>query len=365
LRARKELSAMKKESLDFLKKLMDAPSPSGYEGPAVEVWRAEAKKFADQVRTDLHGNTIALLNKGGSPRVMLAGHIDEIGLMIQSIDDNGFARFQGVGGWDPQILPGQRVVFMGRKGPVKGVIGKKPIHLMDQDERGKAVKIEDLWIDFGTGSKKETEKMVSVGDVGVVDVGFEVLYGDIAVARGFDDRIGAFTVLEALRLMSKMSIEAEVYAVATVQEEIGLRGAHTSAFGIDPKVGIAVDVTFATDYPGMGAKEKGIFGNIKLGGGPVIARGPNINPRVHELLVKTAQEKKIPYVVEAIPRGTGTDANAIQLTRAGVAAGLVSIPNRNMHTPVEMVNLEDVENAFTLIAHAVARINEKTNLVPF
>lgn len=356
---------MKKESLDFLRNLMNTPSPSGYEGPAVEVWRAEAKKFSDQVKTDLHGNTIAVLNKGGSPRVMLAGHIDEIGLMIQSIDEQGFARFQGVGGWDPQILPGQRVVFMGNKGPVRGIVGKKPIHLMDQEERGKAVKMDELWVDFGTGSKKETEKLVSVGDVGVVDVEFQVLHGNNAVARGFDDRIGAFTVLEALRLMSRMQLEAEVYAVATVQEEIGLRGAHTSAFGIDPKVGIAVDVTFATDYPGMGGKEKGIFGTIKLGGGPVIARGPNINHRVHELLVKTAKDRKIDHVIEAIPRGTGTDANAIQLTRAGVAAGLVSIPNRNMHTPVEMVNLEDVEGAFSLLAYAVARITDKTNLVPF
>lgn len=365
MRAQEEHLTMKKESLEFLKRLMNTPSPSGYEGPAVEVWRAEAKKFADQVKTDLHGNTIAVLNKGGSPRVMLAGHIDEIGLMIQSIDDHGFARFQGVGGWDPQILPGQRVVFMGPKGPVKGIIGKKPIHLMEPEERGKAVKMDELWIDFGAGARKETERMVSVGDVGVVDVEFQLLYGDNAVARGFDDRIGAFTVLEALRLMSKMDIKAEVHAVATVQEEIGLRGAHTSAFGIDPKVGIAVDVTFATDYPGMGNKEKGIFGNIKLGGGAVIARGPNINPRVHDLLVKTATERKIPHVIEAIPRGTGTDANAIQLSRAGVAAGLVSIPNRNMHTPVEMVNLEDVEAAFTLLAHAVSRITDRTNLVPF
>ncbi|MGB9590187.1 MAG: M20/M25/M40 family metallo-hydrolase, partial [Candidatus Hydrothermia bacterium] len=287
------------------------------------------------------------------------------GLMIQTIDENGFARFQGVGGWDPQILPGQRVVFMGKTGPVRGVIGKKPIHLMEPDERSKATKIDDLWIDFATGSKEETEKLVSVGDVGVIDVGFSIIYGKNAIARGFDDRIGAFVVLEALRLMSKMKVSAEVYAVATVQEEIGLRGAHTSAFGIDPKVGIAVDVTFATDYPGMGRKEQSIFGNIKLGGGPVIARGPNINHRVHELLVKTATDNKIPFVVEAIPRGTGTDANAIQLTRAGVATGLVSVPNRNMHTPVEMVNLDDVEGAFTLLAHAVARITDKTNLVPF
>ncbi|MEO0146437.1 MAG: M42 family metallopeptidase [candidate division WOR-3 bacterium] len=356
---------MKKESLDFLKRLMEAPSPSGYEGPAAEIWRAEAKKFSDQVKTDLHGNTIAVLNKGGSPRVMLAGHIDEIGLMIQSIDENGFARFQGVGGWDPQILPGQRVVFIGKKGPVKGIIGKKPVHLMEQGERTKAVKIEELWVDFGTGSKKETEELISIGDVGVIDVGFQIIHGNNAIARGFDDRIGAFVVLEALRLLSKMNISAEVYAVATVQEEIGLRGAHTAAFGIDPKVGIAVDVTFATDYPGMGSKEKDIFGNIKLGGGPVIARGPNINHRVHELLVKTAKEKKIPYVIEAIPRGTGTDANAIQLSRAGVAAGLISVPNRNMHTPVEMVNLEDVEGAFSLLAHAVAKITDKTNLIPF
>ncbi len=356
---------MKKDREKFLKDIVDAISPSGYEEDAVGVWRNRAKKYTNVVRGDLHGNSIAAINEGKRPKIMLAGHIDEIGLQITYIDEQGYLRFAPIGGWDPQIPQGQRVVIKGKKGIiVKGLIGKKPIHLLKGQEREKVVSIEQMHIDIGVSSKKEAEKLVEIGAPAVIDYYYDRLSGKTAVARGFDNRVGAFIVLEALGELVKEaeSLNASVYAVATVQEEIGLRGARTSAFGIDPDIGIAVDVTFATDYPGM---DKNRFGDIKLGGGPVIARGPNINPKVFELLVKTAEEEKIPYQVEAIPHGTGTDANAIQVTRSGVATGLVSIPNRYMHTPCELVNLDDLDNIIKLLAGFIRRVKNIEDFLPY
>jgi len=355
---------MDSKAYEFLKNLINSMSPSGFEQEAADIWRDYTAQFADEVRRDLHGNTIAVVNKGGAPRVMLAGHIDEIGYMVKYIDDDGFIYFAPIGGVDPQIAQGQRVIIKGKKGKILGVIGKKPIHLFTPEDRNKVVKFEDMFIDIGAKSKEGAEEYVSVGDPIVNAPGFDELLGDIIVGRGFDDRVGAFVVAEALRLLSEDKPQAEVYSVATVQEEIGLRGARTSAFGIDPKIGIAVDVTFAMDTPKLkGQKE--LVGDIKIGGGPVIARGPNINHKLFELFVKTAEEEGIPYQIEGIPRGTGTDANVIQLTRAGVAAGLISIPNRYMHTPCEIVSKKDLENAARLIAATVRKITEDTDFTPY
>ncbi len=355
---------MDSKAYEFLKNLINSMSPSGFEQEAADIWRDYTSQFADEVRRDLHGNTIAVVNKGGAPRVMLAGHIDEIGYMVKYIDDDGFIYFAPIGGVDPQIAQGQRVIIKGKKGKILGVIGKKPIHLFTPEDRNKVVKFEDMFIDIGAKSKEGAEEYVSVGDPIVNAPGFDELLGDIIVGRGFDDRVGAFVVAEALRLLSEDKPQAEVYSVATVQEEIGLRGARTSAFGIDPKIGIAVDVTFAMDTPKLkGQKE--LVGDIKIGGGPVIARGPNINHKLFELFVKTAEEEGIPYQIEGIPRGTGTDANVIQLTRAGVAAGLISIPNRYMHTPCEIVSKKDLENAARLIAATVRKITEDTDFTPY
>ncbi len=355
---------MRKEREKFLRDIVNAMSPSGYENDAVRVWRDRAKKYTKVVKGDLHGNSIAVLNEGKRPRVMFAGHIDEIGLQITYIDEQGFLKFAPIGGWDPQIPQGQRVIIKGKKGMIKGVIGKKPIHLLRGQEREKVVSIDQMHIDIGVKSRKEAEKLVEIGAPAVIDYYYERLQGKTAAARGFDNRVGAFIVLEALGELKQEenNFQASLYSVATVQEEIGLRGAKTSAFGVDPDIGIAVDVTFATDYPGM---DKNRFGDIKLGGGPVIARGPNINPKVFDLLVKIAEEEKIPYQVEAIPYGTGTDANAIQLTRAGVATGLVSIPNRYMHTPCELVNLDDLDNIIKLLAEFVRRVKNIEDFKPF
>ncbi|MCK4234391.1 M42 family metallopeptidase [candidate division WOR-3 bacterium] len=353
---------MKKESLEFLEKLINSFSPSGFEEDAMKVWKKRTESFVDEVTTDVHGNSISILNKEGSPRVMLAGHIDEIGYMVRYIDKEGYIYFSTIGGIDLHLVPGERVWIKTKKGMILGVIGKKPIHLIDQEERGKVAKIDQLWIDIGVKNEKEARSKISIGDPAVPAVGFEVLNGDMVVARGFDDKAGALIVSETMRLLSSKKPKASVFGVATVQEEIGLRGAKTSAYGISPDVGIAIDLTFATDFPSV---EKKKVGDIKMGEGPVIARGPNINPKVFNLFVKTAKEEKIPYQIEGAPRGTGTDANVIQLTKAGVATGLVSIPNRYMHTPVELVNLKDLENVAKLLSAFILRLNKKTNFIPY
>ncbi len=354
---------MHKSRLDFLKRYMATICPTGYEEDASRVWREEADRFADRTWVDQHGNSFAVVYEKGSPRIMLAGHADEIGLMVTHIDENGYLFFAGLGGWDLQVLPGQRVRIVTKGGIVLGVIGRKPIHLLDAEERKKVVKMEDLWIDIGAKDREEAEKLVAIGDPGVLDYDFAELRNGLVTSRGFDDRIGAFVVLEAARLAAKMKPKAAIYAVATVQEEIGVRGATTSAFGIDPQVGIAVDVGFAMDTPGM-SKEKKRTGDAKMGGGPIVTRGPNVNTPLFDRIVKTAEAKGIPIQIHAYPRPTGTDARAIQVARAGVATGLIGVPSRYMHSPGEIVHLGDVENCARLIAETIAGIDAKTSFLP-
>ncbi len=354
---------MEKERLEFFRKYMATICPTGYEEEASRVWCEEAGQFADRTWADLHGNAFAVVNEAGSPRIMLAGHADEIGLQISYIDKEGYLFFSGLGGWDPQILPGQRVRIRTDSGIVLGVIGRKPIHLLNSEERKKVVKLEDLWIDIGATDKKEASEVVAVGDAAVLDYDFTELRNGLVVGRGLDDRVGAFTVLEAARLAKDLNPKAAIYAVATVQEEIGLRGATTAAYGIDPKVGIAVDVGFATDTPTLESEKKRV-GEADMGNGPIVTRGPNINPKLFRLLLAAAEANDIPYQAKAYPRGTGTDARAIQIARAGVATGLVGLPSRYMHSPSEVVHLDDIENAARLIAHTVALIDDNTDLIP-
>jgi len=355
---------MEKASLEFLEKLLDTPSPSGCEEAAVKLWSKYAGRWADRVEKDYHGNSIAILNEKGSPRVMLAGHIDEIGFMITYINGEGFLYFAQVGGHDRQIIQGMRVKIMTANGPVMGLLGKKPIHMMRGNDSTKVPETDEMWIDIGAKNGKEAKKLVAVGDYAVTDMGFQKMRNDLAVARGFDDRIGAFVAVEALRMLaSGKKPTAAVYAVATVQEEIGLRGARTSTFRVDPQIGIAVDVTFTADCPGTSGL-KARIGETALGKGPALAKGPNINPKVFDGLLAAAKRKNIPYQVEAAPGGTGTDANAMQLTRGGVAAALVSVPNRYMHTPCEMVSLKDVENCSKLLAEYIRELGPRPNLIP-
>jgi endoglucanase len=351
---------MERESLDFLRKFIDAMSPSGFEDEAREIWKKRTKKFVDEIITDTHGNTIGIINKEARPRVMLAGHMDEIGYMVKFVDSKGFIYFSCIGGIDLHLVPGERVWIKTKKGKILGVIGRQPIHLLEAEERKKVAKLKDLFIDIGKKEKKEALEVVRIGDPMIPAVCFEVLDKDRVVGRGFDDKSGAFVVAEVLRLLSKKKPKVGVYGVATVQEEVGLRGAHTSTYRVAPDVGIAVDVTPTTDYPAIKIPSSHIeWGDIAVGKGPVISRGPNINPKVFDLLIEVAEKKKIPYQIQAAPRGTPTDANVIQLTREGVATGLVSIPNRYTHSPVELVSIQDLENTSKLLANFILELDEK------
>ena len=351
---------MRDASYEFLKRLLSTPGPSGNEGAAAKIWREEAKGFAE-VRGDRMGNSFATLNAGGLPKVMLSGHIDEIGVIVTHIDEKGLVRFSGVGGWDPQVLVGQRVRLQTENGEVVGVIGKKAIHVMEPEERKKVSEIKSLWIDVGANDADEAKEMVRIGDVGVVDQDLLELPNGRIASRSLDNRMGAFVVLEALQLLSEEEgVGAEVVAVASVQEEIGLYGARGAAFGLDPDAAIAVDVTHATDTPGVSKNENG---DHALGSGPVIKRATNLSPVVSEGLIAAAEGADIAYTLEADSRSTGTDADAIQFTRAGIATGLVSCPNRYMHSPNEVVDVEDVENCARVISAYIKTLGAQTNFV--
>lgn len=355
---------MKTPSRKFLRALLTTPGPSGFEAGPARLWRDEAATFADTVSADVSGNSYATV-RGGSdgPGVMFAGHIDEIGLMILHIDEQGFLSFDTIGGWDEQVLVGQRVILLGRDGPVAGVIGKKAIHLMEKEDREKPSKVKDLWIDIGATSRAEAAERVRIGDAGVLDAGVLELPNGRIVSRSIDNRMGAFVVLEALRLLAKDRPTVAVTAVATAQEEIAYTGggARTSASGLLPSAAIVVDVTHATDTPGSDHKR---HGEVKLGGGPVLSRGSAVNPRVAELLAETAESLAIPYAWHASPKYTSTDADAIFTSMRGVATGLVSVPNRYMHSPNEMVVLDDLDRAATLLAGFARRVTAETNFIP-
>jgi endoglucanase len=331
----------------FLTKLLHARSPSGYEGEAQAVFDRHVKPAADSYTGDALGNRIATLNPSGDPTLMLAGHIDELGLLITYVNKDGFIYFDTIGGHDRTVISGRRVVIQTSNGTVKGVTGKRAVHLMDEADRKKVPEIHEIWIDIGAKTKKEALERISIGDAATYDHEFELIHGSIGTARAFDNKVGAYVVGETLIRLSKEARKpaAKVVAVATSQEEIGTRGASGSGYSVDPQVALVVDVGHATDHPDCDNRK---YGETKLGAGPIICRGPNINPKVYEGLVKAAKKLKIPYQVESDPRPTGTDARAIQVARGGVATGVVSIPLRYMHTPSEVVDLEDVERCVRL-----------------
>ena len=347
------------ESVTFLKKLLDAPGPSGFESPAARVWQEEARKLS-AVTNDVAGNSVAIVNGGAPVTVMLAGHIDEIGVIVTWIDDEGFAWIGPIGGWDPQVLVGQRIRFVGQDGDVIGVVGRKPIHLIKREDRDKPVKFEDLWVDIGAASRAEAEERLAVGDPGVIDTRVIELPNGRLASRAIDDRIGAFVVLEALRRYREHPGVGAVAAVATTQEEIGFHGggALIAAGRLGPTMAIAVDVTHATDHP---TAEKKDSGDHRIGGGPVLSRGSVISPVAFRILRDAARRLEMPFSVEAAGRGTSTDADFIHLAREGIATALVSIPNRYMHSPSELVSLEDIDRAATLIAEACRSVTPETD----
>jgi putative aminopeptidase FrvX len=346
---------------DVLRQLLTAAGPSGYETAPAAVFTQAARAFTEDVEIDVMGSAVARVRgtAEAAPFLAVVGHIDEIGLIVTHIDDNGFLRFIGVGGWDPQILVGQRVELITRDGTAAGVVGRKPIHLLREDDRKKVSELRDLHIDIGARDGDEARGAVRIGDVAVLAGEPLELRNDRVISRSMDNRLGSYVALEAARLVAEAGgAPGAVAGVAVVQEEITFAGAKTTAFSLEPQVAVVVDVTHATDAPGIDPKEVG--GKHPLGSGPVITRGATIHPRLFALLRDTAEAEGIEYTVEASSRATGTDADAFFVSRAGIPTAVVSIPLRYMHSPVEMVQLDDVQACARLIAAFAQRLSGET-----
>lgn len=359
---------MNKKDLGFLKDLTEAPSPSGFEVPAADLMRKRLKGVADTIETNVLGSVHATLKgKGKGPSVMIAGHLDEIGMMVSYISDDGFISFEAIGGVDAAILPGMRVNVYptgedAQAGQVlRGVMGRKPIHLIETEERKNVTKIDQLFIDVGLKGK-ELKKLLRIGDSITYGVGFEEFGDGFAVARAFDDKLGVWIASRVLEEVKKGGgSSGDLIAAGTVQEEIGLRGGITSAYGVNPVIGVSAEVGHATDYPDINKRK---YGEAECGKGPLIARGPNINPVLFERMLAAAKKAKTSYQIGPESRATGTDANAIQLSRGGKVAGLISIPLRYMHTPTEVVKLSDLDAAVKILTRFILDLDEKIDFTP-
>ncbi len=353
---------MKKKNVKFLKRLLETPSPTGCEEPVAALVRERLSGTADEVVTDTMGTVMARLEgKDDGPSLMLAAHMDEVGLMVTYISDDGFLSVAMVGGVDAAVLPGMRMDVHTKDGVLRGIVGRKPIHLIEPDERKSVTPLDKLVIDLGLPAE-EVKRRVRIGDEITYGVGFERFGKGMAVSRAFDDKCGVYVAVRVLENLAKAGrAEGDFIAAATVQEEIGTRGAMTAAHSVNPDVALAFDVTHATDYPGI---DKTKYGKITCGEGPVIARGPNINPVVFERLVAAAEAEGIPYQLEAEPSVTGTDARAIQVTRGGIPTGLISVPLRYMHTPTEVVCLADLDATVRLITRFALDLHSDLSFVP-
>jgi len=345
----------------FLKDLLLTPGTSGGEQQIQSVVRNFATMFADDVSTDIQGNVLATVNPDGRRTILLDAHCDQIGLIVRHIDSFGFLRVNPIGGWDMQILLGQRMLVHTASGPIPGVIARKPIHLLDPEERKVVPKMKEVWVDIGSTSESETRSVVSIGDFITPEPCLRELRNGRLAGVAMDDRTGIWVIMNALKKVAAQNPAAKVVAVSSVQEEIGLRGATTSSFTVNPDVAIAVDVTHATDCPGIDQNE---FGRIEIGRGPVLVRGPNANSKVFERLVSQAKEHLIPFQINALGYPASNDAAAIQISRGGCATGLVTLPNRYMHSPVELVAESDLEHAADLIAAFCLSIDDQISFVP-
>jgi endoglucanase len=332
------------EHLDFLRRLLEAAAPSGFEARAARVWADEARGFSS-VRGDAYGNVFATINAGSGLPIMLSGHLDEIGLMVSHVGDEGFVRFKGIGGWDAQVLPGQRVRVLAKDGDLIGVVGRKPVHLMQGDERDAAAKLKDLWLDFGLEGEALKER-VHVGDVGVLEQPVLELGDGRLISKALDNRVGAFVVLQALRRLSATTCLHQVTAVGAAQEEIGAHGAGVAAHALEPKLAIVVDVTYESAQPGVDEHDVGV---APFGSGANITFSALTHPKLNALALEIAARHGIKTSSSAFPRATGTDADTIAVTRAGVPCLVLSVPLRYMHSPSEMVDLRDVEAVVALI----------------
>lgn len=347
----------------FLARLVNAPSPTGSEERAQRIYREYMKDIADEISTDILGNVNAVLNPTGTPKIMLAGHVDEVGLQVRYITEKGFIYVNSLGGMDHQITVGHRVKILTTEKEILGFVGKKAIHLIKPEDRKKITELKDQYIDIGAVSREEVEKLgIRIGDPIVYTQQYERLGNNgLVIARCFDDKIAVFIIAEILKRLKKESLTACVCGVSTTQEEIGARGAITSTHLINPDIGIALDVSFTSDIPDVTEND---VGDNKMGAGPIICRGPNINPKLFELIIETAKENKIPVQISAMARSAGTDAAPIQMTRKGVVTGLIGIPNRYMHTMNEVVHLDDVEKTIQLMVALIKKINKDISFIP-
>ena len=350
---------------EFLQAAITTPSPSGYEEPIQKLIQEYLASHTSDVSVDVHGNLTASVGDADGPRLMLAGHCDQIGMLISHIDDEGFLYAQTIGGWDPQQLIGQAMTIWTAGGPVAAVISRKPIHLLSPKEREQVVRLEEMWLDIGARNAEEAKAQVRIGDPVTLDLKYHTLLGDRVSGPGMDNKTGMWTVMEAVRRcaaeQTASPLACHLHSVATVQEEIGLRGAKTAATRIDPQVAIAVDVTHASDCPTIDKQQQG---DIRLGGGPVIFRGPNINAKVATRLIELADANGIDYQLAAIGRAAPNDSNALQISGAGVATGLVAVPNRYMHSAVETISLSDIEAIARLLTLFAQNLTPQCDFIP-
>jgi putative aminopeptidase FrvX len=346
---------------DLLQNLLTAPGPPGHEGIPARVWREAAEGFADEVSTDRLGTTVARVKGAGDhPLMAVVGHIDEIALVVSHVSDKGFLHVVQSGGWDAQVLVGQRVDVLTRDGVVPGVVGRKPPHLTDAEERKKAAQLKTLHIDIGAKDGDEARSMVSPGDQAVIAAEPVELPNGRLVSRALDNRLGVFVAIEVARRVKEAGGNTgPVCGVAAVQEEIGAHGARVMAYGLEPDLAVVVDVTHATDAPGV---DPGELGDHGLGSGPVITRGAIVSRAVNDLIDEAAKAEGIECTTEASGRQTGTDADVVHLSRTGVPTAVVSIPLRYMHSPVELVDLADVEATISLLTALALRLDSDTSL---
>ncbi len=348
----------------FFEELIATPSPSGYEQPVQRLVARELAGVADRLETDMLGNLAAFLDGDGRNRtkVMVTAHCDEIGFLVKYIDERGYLFFAPVGGVDPHLVPGQRVRVHTARGPLPGVVGKKPIHLLEAKDKERVVPFTEQFIDIGCASGAEARQRVAVGDPVTFGTGLERLAGDLVAGRGFDDRVGTFAVTRTLQAVSARGrARADLVGMTMVQEELGLRGSQPGTFGVRPDVALVVEIGHASDTP---ANDPKVVGEVRVGGGPVLSRGPNINPALFDLLTAAAREEQIPIQVIGEHRATSTDASVIQLSRHGVATALVRVPTRYVHTPSEVLSLVDLELAIRLLTAAVFRIGDRSDFIP-
>jgi tetrahedral aminopeptidase len=352
---------MNEEQFAFFRTLVETTGPSGYEVETQRVWRERVSDAAAEISTDALGNCVAVLNPGARPSVMLDAHIDEIGFLVKYIDENGFLYFGTIGGFDPATLAGNRVRILGTQGPVVGVIGRKPSHLLTEDELKKAPELKTMWIDIGARDRADAETMVRVGDAGGRANGMERLHANLITSCSLDDRVGGYVMAETFRNLASRDVTAAVHAASSTQEEIGLRGARVSAYTTAADIGIALEVTWTSDHPQSSKTE---LGDIRVGAGPALFRGPNVNPRVFDLLQGAAEAEGISYQVDVYAAGSPTDGNVMQMSRGGMAVGIVSIPTRYLHTASEVISLDDVDAAVTILTRFTADLREGVDLRP-